>query len=205
MKSGVDDKNKLVFEPETHTYIVNDTPVPCVSDVIAPYGEEPDGELELAMESAAERGTVCHAVLEQYMQGDYSAEYPSAYTGYVEGIRLFLSEHSIQPIAAEVPIYSDRLGVAGTPDLLCSFDGGLALLYYKFVSQISKTKVKAQLNAYRLIYEDYGVFVDGLYAVQFLPGGEYRLYPVEISDTEIHVAMELYRLKKKKHPRGRIA
>lgn len=197
----------LVFEPVTHTYTVNGQPVPCISDVLAVYGPEADesSEQAQAVEQAAERGTICHAILEQAVHGFFDDEYPDAYEGYVQAIRLFLAEHRIQPIAAELPLYSERLGLAGTPDLLAMFDGQTALLDYKFVAQIAKTKVKAQLNGYRAIYEDNGVFVDALYAVQFLPDGTYRLYPVEQDDTELQAALAVYRLKQKKHPRGCIA
>ena len=196
----------LLFHPESHSYTIEDRPVPSVSEIIAPYGDDiPENSSQaLAVEAAAERGTVCHALLESFLKGDADVEYPSSYTAYVQAIQLFLSEHDVLPAAVETPLYSARLGVAGTPDLLCEFDGTLALLDYKFVSQVAKTKVKAQLNAYRLMYEDNGVYVEALYAVQFLPDGAYRLYPVKIDDTEFLTALELHRLKNKKHARGRI-
>ena len=194
---------ELAFDEAAHVYTVDGRPVPCVSDIVAVYGAEITDELEQELEAAAERGTVCHALLERYVQGEYDAEFPDAYEAYVEGIRLFLAEHTISPIAAETPMYSERLGIAGTPDLLCEFDGVQALLDYKFVAQRAKTKVKAQLNAYREIYADNGVFVDALYAVQFLPG-TYRLYPVKADAEEFEAALAVYRLKKRKHPRGMI-
>ena len=197
----------LAFDEGSHTYTVDGRPVPCVTELVEVYGPDGDDmdEWEEAFERAAERGTICHALLEQAVGGRMDEwEYPDAYEGYAQGIRLFLAEHDIRPLAVETPLYSARLGVAGTPDLLAEFDGRLAILDYKFVSQLAKTKVKAQLNFYRALYEDNGLFVDGLYAVQFRPDGTYRLYPTAMDDTELQAALHIYQIKHKKHGRGRI-
>lgn len=143
----------------------------------------------------------CHAVLEMMLKGEEEVEYPAMYEEYVDGIRVFLSEHEIIPLAIEEPIYSELMGVAGTPDLLCLYDGVLTLVDYKFVSAISKTKVKAQLNGYRRIYNDNGVFPEKLLAIHFKRGTKTE-YPVSISDEEIDTALLVYSLKHKKYGRG---
>ena len=203
---AVESGDEIVFDAEKHEYAVNGEIVPCVSDIIAVYGKEIEegDDLENTMEAAAERGTVCHKVLEMLLCGR-DPEYPSAYEPYVEAIELFLAEHTILPLAIETPVYSRRYGYAGTPDLLCYFDGALTLIDYKFVAQIAKTKVKAQLNAYCKAYEEQGVYPDQLLAVQFLKDGTYRVYPVKYDDEELEVAVKLWNLKQKKHPRGMIA
>lgn len=204
---ALESMNEICFDSEKHEYTVDGVVVPCVSDIIAVYGNDVDegDDLELLMDAAAERGTVCHYLLSSYLQGERDVEYPSAYESYVEGIRLFLSEHDIEPLSIETPVYSKRHGYAGTPDLLCMFDGVLTLLDYKFVAQIAKTKVKAQLNAYCKAYEENGVYPDALAAVQFLKDGTYRIYPVAYGDEEIEVALKLWALKRKKHKRGEIS
>ncbi len=198
----------IELDRERHEYRVEGKVLPSVSELIAVYGEsvEEGDELELKLEAAAERGTVCHEILAQYLRGDRdSVEYPDEYEPYVEAIRLFLAEHMICPYAIETPIYSRRYGYAGTPDLLCELDGVLTLIDYKFVSQIAKTRVKAQLNAYCKAYEEDGVYPEQLLAVQFLKDGTYRIYPVKYDDEELMVALKLYELKQKKHKRGVIA
>ncbi len=199
-------EDEILFDAEKHEYTVNGEVVPCVSDIIAVYGvkvEEGD-DLENTMEAAAERGTVCHKVLEMYLKGR-DVEYPTEYEPYVDAIRLFISEHTIIPIAIETPIYSKKHGYAGTPDLLCYFDGVLTIVDYKFVSQIAKTKVKAQMNAYCKAYEEKDVYPDEMIAVQFLKDGTYRIYPVKWDDEEFELALKLWKIKNKKHPRGMIA
>lgn len=200
-----DCKSELLFDEAAHEYSVDGVKIPCVSDVIAPLGADfDDADIELAIERAADRGVTCHAVIAEMLYGNADVEYPGAYSAHVDAISLFLSEHTITPLSIETPLYSPRLNLAGTPDLLCEYDGVLTVVDYKFVSQIAKSKVKAQLNAYRIMYEDLGVFPEQLIAVQFLPNGLYRPYPVAIDNAEIELCMKLHELKNKKHSRGKI-
>lgn len=196
---------ELVFIEEGHQYMLGDMLLPSVSEIIAPLGADlDDSDLELKLEAAAERGTICHKLLELYLNGEKESEYPSEYEGYADGIRLFLAEHKIVPYAIEKPICSKELMVAGTPDLFCEYDGKLTVIDYKFVSQICKPKVKAQLNLYRRMLEEAGVFPEQLIAVQFLPDGLYRLYPVADSDAEYEACLRIYQFKKQKYARGKI-
>ena len=199
----------IEFDRETHTYTVDGKVVPCVSEIIAPLGADMDegDELEFAIERAAERGTVFHRVLERHFRGEENiteAEVPSEYEPYMEAVRLFLSEHDIQPLFIETALFCQKHGIAGTPDLLCIMDGVLTLLDYKFVAQIAKAKVKAQLNAYRLGFEEKDIYPDVMYAIQFLKDGTYRLYPVAFDDSGLELCVALRAEKNKKHPRGRI-
>lgn len=192
----------LEFIESEHKYLLDGVPIPCISDIIAPLGEDREEEFEGRYELAADRGITCHAILASLLGKEGAEiEYPESYGPYIEGIKKFLSEHEIEPLAIEEPIYSTKLWVAGTPDLVCFFDGKLAIPDYKFVAQIAKTKVKAQLNGYRMIVEETDVEIEALYAVQFMPGG-YRLYPVAIGDEEFMTCYKLWQLKNKEHKRG---
>lgn len=198
---------QIEFDAERHEYTVNGELVPCVSDIIAVYGNdmEEGDDLELLMDAAAERGTTCHYILASYLQGNWDVEYPDSYEPYVDAIRLFLAEHHIEPLSIETPVYCEKYGYAGTPDLLCMFDDMLTVVDYKFVSQIAKTKVKAQLNAYCIAYEEQGIYPDLMKAVQFLKDGTYRIYPVAYGDEELEAAVAVWKFKSKKHKRGEIS
>lgn len=196
---------QLIFKEDEHAYFVNEKRIPCVSDIVGILGEDlDDSDVELSVERAADRGTTCHAVIAEMLVGNTDVEYPGAYATYIDAVLLFLSEHSIIPLAIETPIYSDSMGLAGTPDLLCEYDGALAVVDYKFVSQVAKAKVKAQLNAYRRMFEDNGIFPEKLFAIQFLRDGTYRAYPVAISDVEVDACLKIRDLKTKKYARGKI-
>lgn len=200
---------KVEFFPDTHKYLVDDVEVPSVTQIVAPLGEdfdEPDDMVELAIEAAADRGVTMHAYIAHRLTGGAPEDFelPDAYIPYADAVELFLSEHSIVPLLIETPLPGD--GFAGTPDLVCVFDGNESILDYKFVSTVAKSRTGAQLAGYLALCEENGVFPALLYAVQFLRSGEYRLYPTGVNNSTkaFEACREIYRIKRKKHPRGAI-
>lgn len=196
----------LQFDPAAHQYTVDGTPVPSVTQLVSPLGadmDEPDPLLEGAMDAAADRGITMHDYLAFRLGGGDREDYelPDAYAVYADGVDLFLSEHDIQPLLIEQPLAGD--GFAGTPDLVADFDGVTTILDYKFVSQVAKSKVAAQLAGYLNLCEINEVYPQALTAVQFIPG-DYRLYPVNIEwgRRAFACCRALYTLKTEKHPRG---
>jgi hypothetical protein len=194
----------LTFDEANHKYFDGDIELPSVTSLVSILGADSDEMLDDVIDAAADRGTTCHKVLELLLQGETDVEYPTMYEPYVDAIRLLLSEHEIIPIATETPIHSVELGVAGTPDELCLFDGMLTITDWKLVSQICKPKVKAQTNGYRIIYNENGVFPERLIIVQFLNNGLYRIYPVAISDKEFMACYEIHKIKTAKYGKGKI-
>lgn len=193
------------FISDTHTYLLDGKPLMSVSELVNPLAQDMGAVDELTLEAAAERGTTCHKLLELLLNGeDIEGEYPDEYQCYVDGIELFLSEHDITPLYIEQPIYSEELGLAGTPDLICLFDGEMAIVDYKFVSQVQKTKLGAQVTAYKAMCEDNGIDIDAMYIAHFLPTGKYRLYPVEDNRERLDLLLKLRAERQKKHARGRI-
>lgn len=196
----------VIFDPAAHRYTVDGVPAPCVTQLVAPLGsdmDEPDPLLEGALDAAAERGSAMHDYLAHRLRGGIRADYelPDEYAPYADAADLFLSEHDIQPLLIEQPLAGD--GFAGTPDLVADFDGATTILDYKFVSQVAKSKVAAQLAGYLNLCEINEVYPQALTAVQILPG-DYRLYPVNIEwgRRAFACCRALYTLKTEKHPRG---
>lgn len=196
------------FDQEKHAYTVDGIPVPSVTELVKIFGEdmdEPDEQMEIALDCAAERGTVMHAYVAHRLQGGEPEDFelPTQYTEYADAVELFLAEHEIAPLLVETPLEGD--GYAGTPDLIAEFDGAVAVLDYKFVSAVAKTKVAAQLAGYSCAAEKAQLFPERLYAVQF-KRGEYRLYPVDMEAAQEYflAALGVYRMRTKTHPRGRI-
>ena len=168
----------IEFNEEKHQYLVDGVPVPSVTQLVAPLGEdfdEPDELMEQAIDAAADRGVTMHAYIAHRLSGGAPEDFelPTVYAVYAEGVEQLLSEHTIVPLVVETPM--PGIGYAGTPDLVCEFDGAVAVLDWKFVSTIAKSKVGAQLAGYRDLCEVNGIFPDDLYAVQFTRDGSYRL------------------------------
>lgn len=201
----------LTFEPETHTYRLRGEAIPSVTQLTAIYGAdmvEPDGDMELTLEAAAERGTALHGYIEYLLRGGEGCEYemPDMWRGYADAVELFLSEHTLDPMLVETAMYAHENDVdfAGRPDFVGEFDGVLSILDWKFVSQVQKTKVWAQLNGYLSLCYHNDVFPDELYCVQFLSDGTYRLYPASSLAFPFDLCLNVWREKNRKHQRGRI-
>ena len=92
-------------------------------------------------------------------------------------MELFLEEHALSPIYIEKAWYGevDGLTYAGTTDFYGGVNHTEAILDWKFVSQVDKHKVAAQLGAYARLLAANDKEVWSLGAVQFLPG-TYRYY-----------------------------
>lgn len=202
----------IQFIPETHTYLLDGKEVPSVTQLVEIYSTaavEPDSDLELTFEAAAERGTIMHNYIEHRLAGGHADEFeiPEVYSGYIDAIELFFSEHELTPMLIETPLAADAdTPFAGTPDYVGEFDGVLSILDWKFVSQIQKTKIGAQLHGYDKLCIHNGIFVDRLFCVQFLAGGQYRLYPVCDDNVDsFELCLKVHKLKNQKHPRGGIS
>ena len=197
------------FDPDGHLYTVDGEPVPSVTQLVAPLGadyDEPDDLMEGVLDAAAERGITMHDYLAFRLKGGerYDYELPDAYEAYADAVEDFIAEHEITPLLIETPM--PGVGFAGTPDLVAEFDGKVTILDWKFVSQIDKTKVGAQLAGYSILCDVSGIPVDDLVAVQFLPG-DYRLYPVESTEQakeDFYLVQDVYDAKMRPHTRGKI-
>lgn len=199
----------IEFNEAKHQYLVDGEPVPSVTQLVAPLGadlDEPDDLLESTLDAAADRGVTMHAYIAHRLQGNPPEEFelPDIYEPYAQGVEQLLSEHTIVPLIIETPLPGH--GFAGTPDLVCEFDGVTAVLDWKFVSAIAKSKVGAQLAGYLDLCVINEIFPEALYAVQFTRDGSYRLYPADPEPNALafSVCKHLYTIKTRKHPRGRI-
>lgn len=202
---------ELLFNADTHTYTLDGKIIPSVTQLTDIYSTaqiEEDSDLELTFEIAAERGTLLHGYLEYALSNDDPGDgfpLPDAYSGYIDAINLFLAEHELEPMLIEKMLVSeDEFVFAGTPDYVGLFDGELVILDWKFVSQVQKTKIGAQLNGYKILCENNGIYPEKLYCVQFLAGGQYRLYPVTDYGDPFDLACKVYIYKTIKHPKGGI-
>jgi len=199
----------VIFDAETHTYTVDGVNVPNVTAICAPLSadyDEPDDDLELTIEAAADRGTTLHAYIEHRLNGGESEDFemPSMYAGYAESVDNFLADHEITPYLIETPLGCAEY--AGTPDLIADFDGNTAILDWKFVSQMAKSKVAGQIGGYETLCNENGIFPAKFFGVQFLKDGKYRIYDIDIvfARAAWNACRQIQNLKNCKHPRGKI-
>lgn len=198
----------IEFNGEKHEYILDGEKIPSVSELINIYSDtETDEYVEAATEYARERGTECHRYLEQMLKGiitDDSEEIEDYYE-YYDAIDKFLEEHTIEVIETEQIVTGEinEVKYGGTLDCIGILDGETTLIDWKFVSQVQKYKVGAQINFYREALRQSGIYIEKMKIVQFLPG-KYRIYKVQTNQKGMKLAAEVYKAKKMKQPKGEI-
>lgn len=178
----------LSFDPGTHTYRVGGVVYPSVTEVLGP-AETFAGMFDRvpvdALEAAKERGTYVHEAMALLVRG--SLDWDSLvdpWAAYIRSGARFLADSGIVVTGSEVPVYSERLRVAGTIDLLGMWRRGAALIDFKSSAVVPAT-VGPQTAGYRVLYHDlYGN--KGRvhrYCVHLTPD-DYRVIPLEDSRDE---------------------
>lgn len=142
-------------------------------------------EVARVSKRATDNGTRMHLFCEEYLQGknpqlDVFQKY--SYSGLTKIL------DTVNPIALEKMLYSDRLRVAGTLDCFAKFQGELAIMDWKTTSKLKHNgefdTYWLQTSAYAaMIYEHLGVLVPSLVIVmQDLVAGETQVFKERTQD-----------------------
>jgi hypothetical protein len=177
------------FDPATHTYRVGGVIFPSVTEVLGPaeafagfFDHVPADALELARD----RGSYVHEAMALLARGDLDwSSLDETWAPYIRSGERFLSDSGIVITGSEVPVFSERLRVAGTIDLLGLWTRREALLDFKASAAVPVT-VGPQTAGYTLLYRDlYGSAGKRMrrYCVHLTPA-EYRVIPLEDSRDE---------------------
>lgn len=96
---------------------------------------------------AARRGTAVHELAENYLKNDpkFSRGHMPANIATFNQIRPFLDKHVDKIYGLEVPLYSDKLKVAGRVDCLANYHGELSIIDFK---TSKKEKKKEDISNY---------------------------------------------------------
>ena len=96
----------------------------------ARVGEE---EVRKVSAQAARRGTAVHELAEEYLKNNpkYTKGHMPANIATFSQIRPILNDHVGKIYGLEVPLYSDKLRVAGRVDCLAEWDGSLSIIDFK--------------------------------------------------------------------------
>jgi predicted peroxiredoxin len=147
-------EEKLMFDPQTHTYTLNGKDLISVTQLLAKHGLSPNynGVDEDTLKASAERGTLIHKEIEDYIK--------KGEVGFTKECAEFVSyarEHNLKIVACEVVYHNDI--VAGTCDLVIEEDGEYVFGEHKTTSTLHKDSVAWQdtLYAYlsKLPHKDY--------------------------------------------------
>lgn len=92
-----------------------------------------EAEVRRISSQAARRGTAVHELAEEYLKNNkfYRRGHMPANVATFSQIRPYLDEHISTIYGLEVPLYSDKLRVAGRVDCIADWDGELAIVDFK--------------------------------------------------------------------------
>ena len=131
----------VTFRKDTHEYFINNTKAIGVNELLHHFNIGlVDHIPERYLEPARVFGTAGHLMCQYYFMGCLNEKtLDPKLQPYLIGLKKLCKDHEIIPIDIEKPICFETLLVAGTPDLVCLFDGVKSVLDYKFVKKVQKS------------------------------------------------------------------
>lgn len=159
------------FDENTHTYTINDRPVPSVTQVLT----EIFGKRFWYDDWYAQRGRANHAMISYYIKGCLDFDSVSEQIkGYLDAFIKFLNETGFTTIKSETSLFSTVYNFGGTPDLLLSDPSGQLILadIKSSVEQI----VKLQLAGYDILYNEIKIKPKRHCAIELSTDGKYKIH-----------------------------
>ena len=167
----------LTFDEETHTYCLDGTRVPSVTQVISAAGLV---DTRWHTPEACERGKYVHQAIEFFVHGVLSKDCLDArLVPYLDGFELFIMQSGFKTTYCELRLASPRLRYAGTLDLYGEINGVSWLIDFKSVAAVPAYDV--QLAAYAALAREAGMTVNKLGAICLNADGKYNLREVKQS------------------------
>jgi hypothetical protein len=185
---------ELFFNESDHTYKIDASPVPSVTQVIS----EILGCGWQAEPWYLQRGKVIHRCAELIFK-DKEFQFDPRVAGEVAAIRKFKKEVNPEVKALEMRVYSTLHRYAGTLDLVGLLSNKLFLLDWKH--SIDKIRVPLQLGGYAQAYkESNGIDINIGYGVHLKENGLYQMteaIDLRRSRPEFLALRTAYRIKEK--------
>ena len=173
----ISDDYKQITLPDSRYYRRNGKYYPSITYVLSYY---PKGKFfedwlkkvgyssEFIVKKAAEEGTQVHEMVEEYLN-DKELNFlspsgnpmydPKVWQGFLRFVEWWEKYNPVL-LETEVHLFSDKLKVAGTCDLVCEIDGKVWIIDFKFSNNI-QTTYELQTSIYAECYEEcFGKKVD---------------------------------------------
>lgn len=202
----LEDPEAIILQAEPRLYLFKGKPYKSVTGIIGEAGFGPDFSMvnEKVMATACDRGSKVHLACSYLDDGDLNlGSVHSSIRGYVDADIKFRRECPIKVIASEKRMVNTRLGLAGTPDVICFMRGHRVIIDRK-TSQSVHPSMGLQTAGYKILWEVQhpNQLIHGRYGLKLLSTGQYRLIPHE--DTlDMAVFMDALNYVKAKEIRDR--
>jgi len=142
-----------------------------------------EAEAGKVLRQAGRRGTAVHELCEEYLKNnpDYKKGHMPVNIASFSQLKPFLDEHVTSIGGLELPLYSDKLRVAGRVDMLCKWNGVWAIVDFK-TSRREKNKedisgyfLQASCYAY-MVYERIGIVPQKIVVVMAIDDGQPKVF-----------------------------
>lgn len=142
----------LEFDEESHSYICDGVLLPSITQILqTKFGHKYDFVDGRTLERAAERGTMIHKAIEDYVKTGLDDD-----SDEVRGYRFLSDRYRFTALKSEVPVLLYLAGepvAAGRLDLVIKFVNSVAIADIKTTSTLDKEYLAYQLNLYRIAYQ----------------------------------------------------
>ena len=171
---------EFTFDAETHTYRLGGLELPSVTQVLREMGFVDDRYFNANARALGVHVHQCCALLASKSL-DWSSVHSDALPR-VKAFEKFVLETGFQVHQAETPMYSERLGLAGTADLIGTMSGCLCILDEK--SGAAQAHHALQLGGYHSLAADFGgLYATRLYGLYLQPNGRYKMQEYKLTDS----------------------
>jgi len=180
----INNHKELEFEERRHIYTLNGFEIPSVTTVMKPLSEfYYRGVDEEDLRQAAERGSIVHEAVENYLLFGIK-DIPPEHAGYFEGFKKWIDDRNPVVLGTEHRLYHKYLMYAGTADLLCLIDGIPTVVDYKTTSALYPKLTRVQTEAYRQALGSHGLTFERKIVVQGKKNGTYHEEEHSLLDNE---------------------
>ena len=192
LSSETTENGRFYFTPEGKKYPSVTTVLGAGSDNswmdewIARVGKE---EAERVSKKATTRGTAVHELTEQYLRNNpqYKKGHMPSNIASFQYIKPFLDKHIGTIAGLEIPLYSDKLRVAGRVDCIAQWDNKLAIVDFKTSKKEKRkediTNYFLQCSAYSyMFYERTGLLANKIVIVMTVDDGNSLIFEEKASN-----------------------
>ena len=176
--------NELLFDEAKHIYKLNGSIIPSVTTVMKPLSNTLyKGIDETVLNRAAERGTIVHNAIENYIKFGVT-DCPQEFVPYFSAFLRWCRDYKVEFLESEQKTYHKFMRYAGTIDLICKVNGMRVLVDYKTSAAVNRMLTGVQTEAYAKAYETHGGRVDEKAILHLDKFGNYEFIEYKRNDTE---------------------
>ena len=181
---GLIEINELSFEESTHTYKLDGVEIPSVTTIMKPLSQSLYKTVdEAVLNKAAERGTIIHNAIENFIKFGFS-DCPHEYITYFHAFLQWCKDYSVEIIQSEFKTYHKLMKYAGTIDLICKIGGEKFIVDYKTSASVNRMLTGVQTEAYAKAFESHGMKIDKKAILHLTKYGKYDFIEYNHNDYE---------------------